>query len=373
MSGVDVIVIGGGLVGCAAALAMCKAGLVVTVIERDVCGRAASAVNFGGVRRQGRGDGQLHLAMRAHAVWPRLRDLVGTDGEYVRSGHLKLARSVADLDRLAAYAAHARSFGLALEIIDGAAFRRRFPEFGDAVVGGSLSPEDGQANPRLVAPAFASAAAAAGATILEQRAVADVTRAKDFFLVRLSDGTQIEAPYLVNSAGAGGADIAALLGDVVPLRRDYPTIGVTEPRAPTLSACLGIEGGGFYARQVARGNVIIGGGFGEGEGWTSRPGSDAMAQVARNAVAIVPALSSATVIRYWSGVEGYLPDKNGILGWSTTTPGLLHAFGFSGGGFQIAPAIGEVVGKLIATGQSPVPLDAFAPDRFSSPRLMEQR
>ena len=123
-----------------------------------VCGAAASGVNYGGVRVQGRSPEQLPLALRSRQIWQRLPGFIGIDGEYVPSGHLKLARSEADLASLRAYARRVEGLGLELQLIEGAEFRRRYPWLGASAIGASWCPGDGHANPRLVSPAFARAA-----------------------------------------------------------------------------------------------------------------------------------------------------------------------------------------------------------------------
>src|SRR5690606_5948639 len=363
---VEVAIIGGGLVGASAALALRHAGLPVALIERGRCGARASGANFGGVRRQGRPPEQLHLAQRAQRICSRLPELMGSGAEYLRSGHLKLARSRADLEKLAAYGEKVREFGLGLEIIEGAALRRRFPSLGDGIAGGSLCPDDGQANPRLVSPAFARAAAHAGAHLLENCAVENVdTRGADFLLTA-ADGRQIQAATVINAAGAWGAVVAGWFGDVLPMQVNYPTMLVTEPLTPLISVSLGVEGGGFYARQVVRGNVVMGGGYGTGlPGDRSRPGRAALAALGRTAPDILPALACAQVIRCWSGIEGYFPDKNPVIGFSPNTPGVLHAFGFSGGGFQIAPAVGEVLADMVTGRGGPEMAERFCPGRWA--------
>ncbi|MBO9352581.1 FAD-dependent oxidoreductase [Bordetella petrii] len=363
---VDVAIIGGGLVGASSALALRQAGVATALIERGRCGARASGVNFGGVRRQGRSPEQLYLAQRAHGIWARLPELIGTDAEYVRSGHLKLARSPADLEKLAAYREKVREFDLGLEIIEGAALRRRFPALGGSIAGGSLCPDDGQANPRLVSPAFARAAERAGAHLLEYCAVERVdTRGGDFLLTG-TDGRQIRAATVINASGAWGAVVAGWFGDTLPLQIKYPTMLVTEPLTPQIGVSLGVEGGGFYARQVARGNVVMGGGYGTGlPGDRSRPGREALAALGRTAPQVLPALAYASVIRCWSGIEGYFADKNPVIGFSRNTPRLLHAFGFSGGGFQIAPAVGEVLADMV-TGRGGLAMaERFCPGRWA--------
>ena len=89
----DVAIIGGGTAGCAAAVHLRHAGLSVILLERDRCGAAASGVNFGGVRQQGRHPAELPLARRSREIWSSINALLGEDTEFEATGHLKLARS----------------------------------------------------------------------------------------------------------------------------------------------------------------------------------------------------------------------------------------------------------------------------------------
>ena len=85
----------------------------------------------------------------------------------------------------------------------------------------------------------------------------------------------------------------------------------------------------------------------------------------RDACALLPGLRDALLIRTWSGVEGETPDSNPIIGFSNTTPRLVHAFGFSGGGFLLAPGVGEVLAELVTEGATSTPIEAFAIGRFT--------
>ncbi|MGY4306485.1 sarcosine oxidase subunit beta [Bradyrhizobium sp. USDA 4369] len=361
----DVAIIGGGLVGSSAALALRGMGLSVTLLDKGFCGAQASGVNYGGVRRQGRPPEQLPLSLRAHAIWPRLQQLIGIDGEFLRSGHLKLARSADDMASLERYAAKVAPFGLDLELVGHNQLRERFGVMGD-LIGGSFCPGDGHANPRLVAAAFAAAARRAGAEVLENTEVAGVSRTFEGFALEAGD-VAVTARSVVNSAGAWADRFAHAFNEPVPLERTYPSMIVTEPLDPFLSVNIGIEGGGIYARQVARGNVVVG-----GERATpldnpdySRPRSDGALTIMQRASELFGPLRHAQAIRFWSGTEGTMPDRNPVLGPSATTPGLIHAFGFSGAGFQIAPGVGEVLAELVRDGQTATPIAAFAITRFS--------
>ncbi|WP_341898396.1 FAD-dependent oxidoreductase [Ferrovibrio terrae] len=361
----DAAILGGGIVGASAALELARSGLSVVLLERGVCGAGASGVNYGGVRRQGRPPEQLPLSLRAHAIWARLRDHIGIDGEYTRSGHLKLARSETEMAALLAYRHRIAGLGLDLDILSGNMLHDRFPMLGKDVVGASYCTDDGHANPRLVSPAFAYAAAKAGAEVRERTEVTDVERDGSGFVLQ-AGGDEIRADYLLNCAGPGAGLATRAFGETVPLSSGYPCLGVTEPLPPLFAFNLGVEGGGFYARQVARGNVVFGGGKGYAlDDRSCRPDMKVLMQTLRAGTAVLPALRQTHVIRFWSGVEAYMPDRNPVLGPSATTPGLLHGFGFSGAGFQIGPAAGAVLADLVRDGRTATPIEAFSIQRFT--------
>jgi sarcosine oxidase, subunit beta len=368
----DVAILGGGIMGASAALALRRMDIRVTLLERDTCGSRSSGINYGGVRRAGRPVSQLPLSVRAHAIWSRLPEVIGIDGEYVRSGHLKLARSEADLACLESYREKTRDFGLGLRMLSRADVHARYPWLGEVVAGGSLCPEDGHANPRLVSPAFAIAAQKLGATIHERTRVDEVFRDGSEFVLR-SKELEVRAPVLLNCAGAWARSVAARFGDDVPMTSANPSMLVTEPMPPLITVNIGVEGGGFYARQVARGNCVIGGARGYPlDEERTRPGSAAIVTILRQGAEFIPALRTAWVIRTWSGTEGYLPDSLPVLGPSATTPGLFHAFGFCGAGFQIGPAVGEVLAELVRDGRSTTPIDAFSVSRFIASTTKEK-
>ena len=368
----DVAIVGGGIVGSSAALALRRMGLKVVLLERDLCGSRSSGVNYGGVRRQGRPLSQLPLAQRAHEIWGRLPELIGTDGEYVRSGHFKIARSAADMASLERYHAMSQGFDLDLELITGERLRELCPWLGAKAVGGSLCPEDGQANPRLVSPAFARAAERAGALVFERTPVDEVIGDRNGFTLRSRNSAantlEVHAPLLLNCAGAWAGQLAAQFGEPVPMRSGHPAMAVTEPVPHFMDWSLGVEGGGIYCRQVARGNLVLGGGSGLAlDVDRARSDREAISALADRAIELIPALRDAQLIRTWSGTEGYLPDREPVLGCSRTMPGLIHGFGFAGAGFQIGPAVGEVLAELAREGRSSTLIDAFGIERFAAP------
>jgi sarcosine oxidase subunit beta len=359
-------VIGGGGAGCSAALHLAKRGLRVVLLERGLVGSQASGVNHGGVRQQGRHPAELPLARRSREMWGRMKELIGTDAEFDPSGHLKLARSAKEEVELLRWNEMAVQHGLSPRMIGRNAIRAEHAYLGEQVVAGSLLDEDGSANPRLLAPALARAARDAGAELLENHAVGDMHHDGTRFVVA-ANGTGFAAPILLNCAGFWGGEVSKRFGEPVPVEPIHPNMLVTAPLPHFTSHNLGVVGGDVYLRQIARGNVIFGGGRGEhlDDETRTRPRVEPAFAAMEKAVALIPRLAGAMIIRSWTGTDGQMPDVLPVMGPSRTTPGLIHAFGFSGHGFMLGPAVGAVLSEIVLDGRTDVPLGAFDIGRFA--------
>ena len=93
----------------------------------------------------------------------------------------------------------------------------------------------------------------------------------------------------------------------------------------------------------------------------------------QRAAAVIPRLAGAMVIRSWSGIDGQMADGLPVIGASATTPGLFHAFGFSGHGFQLGPGTGAVLAGLVVDGRSPVDVTGFDIRRFGGQTAADPR
>jgi sarcosine oxidase subunit beta len=368
----NVIVLGGGLMGTASAYFLARRGARVTLIERNRIGTGATVASFGNIRRTGRHLSQLPLAHRSLRLWGEAENMLGRDVEFRATGHIRLIFDEDGLTDMRTYAEAALPWGLELEELGPREIRARFPGLGPDAVAASFSPHDGSGNPRLIAPAFAEAARRMGAEIIEGAEVEKIIHTGSGFLVASSKGT-FAAECLLNTAGAWGARIAAQFGEAVPLDARGPQMGVTEPLPHRILPVVGIwtrdKDHGAYLRQVERGNIVFGGAA-ERVAVEFDPGHAAadpmrLPMQLRAVARLLPAIAQATVIRTWSGCEGYVRDMLPVMGRSATTPGLFHAFGFSGHGFQLGPGVGDAMAELIMTDRCETPLDDFRVDRFA--------
>ncbi|MDE1169083.1 MAG: FAD-binding oxidoreductase [Pseudomonas sp.] len=369
----DVVIVGGGFMGAAAAFFLRQRGRSVILLERDQIGQYASGVNFGNVRRQGRYLCQLELANRSFNLWKRLPQLIDDDLEFLPSGHMRVCYDPAHIADLEAYAKAPEASELDLEVLTGKALHARFPFLGPEVTGGSYAPHDGHANPRLAAPAFARAAIRAGATVHEKTEVREVQKVGGDFHITTVDGRTFKAPKLLITAGAWGDKLSAQFGEPVPLDKNGPQMAVTEPVPYALKTVIGvytkIPEEVIYFRQIARGNIVIGGGYRTKPNMDTRrahvePRSilNQISQMRR----LIPGIAPLNIIRVWSGIESYTPDSLPIMGPSSQVDGLYYAFGFCGAGFQLGPGVGDVMAELISTGSTTTRIHDFDIGRFAA-------
>lgn len=370
----DVLVLGGGIVGAATAFFLRQAhGRSVTLLERELVGRQASGTNFGGVRRQGRTPQQMPVAHRALRTWARVRELLGEDLEFRPYGHLRVCYSQERADMMAEYARDIRQAGLELKLLTPQQLKQQLGIFSDEIVMGSLSPEDGHANPRIAGPAFARAARRLGVRLHEHTEVAHIERDGSGFLVSSADGRRWRGEQLVVCCGAWSGRISAQFGEPAPLEFRAPSMAVTEPlpyrSGPMVAVNSGLIDEVMYFRQIERGNIVIGGGrraevdLDKARAYVN---PDNILRQFRELRRFVPAFGRVQLIRVWSGVESYLPDGKPVMGASANVDGLYYAFGFCGEGFAIGPGVGEVMADLVANGRSDIDLSPYAISRFGA-------
>jgi sarcosine oxidase subunit beta len=372
MNRADVIIVGGGIMGASSAFFLRKRGVSVILLERGLIGQQASGVNFGNVRRQGRYLDQLPLANRSREIWLNLKGLIGEDAEFMLSGHLRVGYRPEHEERMAKYAQDSQPYGLGLQMISGRALRERFPFLGPEVTAGSYAPNDGHANPRLAAPAIGRAAVREGAQVVENTEIVNIEKDGEDFCVTAADGRVFRAPVALITAGAWANRISTSFGEPVPLQAKGPQMCVTEPVPYAIPPVIGVASEkmeeGIYFRQVARGNIVIGGCAREAVDLDKRrayvnPKNTLLqfTQLPR----VIPALNRLSIIRVWSGIESYLQDDQPIIGPSSRVPGLYYAFGFNGEGFQLGPGVGDVMAELIHTGATSTPIKQYYIARFS--------
>ena len=370
----DVLIVGGGLMGCSIALELQKKGKSVIILEKDVPGRHASGNNSGGVRAQGRDYREVPFALASRQLWNHHLESVKSDCGFYVSPRLRLAENEAEMLKLEERAAKLNKMGFKHEeLLDRDEVRKLSPNLAGHIVGGLICRTDGLANPMKTSKAYARAAQARGIQLVTHTRVTAAQSHGSGFSLQTSTGKTFSGEILINAAGAWAAKFAAMLGDEVAVFAEAPTMMVTD-RLPGLlrGTSLGLTGRLLGLMAAQNETIIVGGGYRspldlDKEEIYLDPFE--MTRAARLMSEIVPALAEAQMIRCWAAFEGSVKDKVPIIGESSRIPGFFHCCGFSAHGFQMVPIIGRLMAQLICSGETELSLHDFRPDRFEEAAL----
>lgn len=363
----DAIIIGAGIQGSSTALNLSLRKQRVLLLDKGYAGRGASGVNAGGVRRLYRAPEEVPLSIKSMELWYALDKQVCCDCGFKASGQVKIAENEADMRKLEERAALMHSLGYSHEeLIDAAELRRMVPLVAAHCVGALVSRGDGYAEPYLTTRAILSAALKNGSELRELTPVTALERSSGTWRVRCREGA-FETQAVVNCAGAWGDRIARMVGDVVPLKPEAPTMMVTARVPYFLDPVVGLVSRKLSFKQMPNGSLVIGGGHRselDMQSETTTINFKEQRISAQTVTALFPFLKNVPVVRCWAGIEGMLPDQLPIISSSPNAPGIFHAFGFSAHGFQLGPIVGKIMADLIEHGRCSLPIEPFRVDRF---------
>ena len=375
MASPDVVIIGGGISGTAAAYELARLGVPVTLVEQGTLASMASGWTLAGVRQSGRETPEIPRAMAAVERWGYLTEELGADVEYRRNGNLRLildedARSATE-ERIAAE----NALGLKVEYLpDNQAVRDVAPALAEWIPGASFCPTDGHANPTAAVGAFAAAAQRLGAKILTETPVLGIEVAGGKVQgVRTAAGI-ITADIVVVAAGIYTNSLTGPLGIPIPYELYRVSVIQTTPLPPHLDQVLGTSAADFAGRQQVDGRFRFTDG---GAHWPHTlddlaggyepimPTLQTIHQAITSAVSLVPALQAARVARVWGGLVDITPDEIPVIERSQEIDGLVMAAGFSGHGFCLGPVTGQILRDLVIEGETPYPIEPFRRGRFT--------
>jgi sarcosine oxidase subunit beta len=364
----DVVIIGGGVMGCAIAYNLAREGLKPVVIEKSDIGGEASGANGGGVRQSARNLKEMPLAIESIQIYGQLHEELGMDLEYVREGNLRLCTSEEELDTMRKSVENQKAANLELEMLDRKQVLSINPYIGDQVIGASFCPTDGHVNPFLVTYAFFQKAKSLGARIVTHEEVKNIRLQKNKVSAVITDKQTFETDLVVNAAGVAGRKVANMVGLDLPMRPVFSEAMITDPYPPLFKQMIGHAKGLFYGRQTVHGPFFWGGFVGT-EQFIHREGKPLFhfigPAISSMVIDFFPILKDVSVIRTWSGLIAQISDAIPVLGYTEEVPGFVFATGFSGHGFGLAPVIGRLIGELIMDCQTSIPISDFCFGRFS--------
>ena len=351
----DVIIIGAGSVGAPAACSMAGAGLRTLVIdELPSVGQGSNKRAIGGLRATHSDPAKIRVCLRSLQIFSTWEERFGDKIEWHKGGYAFVAYREDEEKGLKALLPFQKSHGLSIDWLDKKELLEAVPDLNpNGLIGGTLSPEDGNASPLLAGHAFFARARKLGAEFKFEEKVTGLVRAGGRVSGVRTDKGEYGAMAVINAAGGAGAEVARLAGIDVPVTPDSHEAAVTEPVArflgPMIVDIRPAEGSAnYYFYQHSTGQVIfcitpspsI-------WGQDVRETSSFLPMVARRMVDIIPRLRNLRVRRTWRGLYPMTPDGLPIVGDTKELPGFILAVGMCGQGFMLGPGLGELLTRLV--------------------------
>jgi sarcosine oxidase, subunit beta len=368
-SSASAVVIGGGVIGLSTAYHLARRGARdVVLLDKDALGSGSTSKAAGGVRAQFSDPVNVTLGARSLETFRDFASLFGQEIDLHQVGYLFLLSTPESVAAFEANVALQNDLGIPSRMIGVEEARRLSPLVStDGLLAAAYSPTDGHCTPESVVLGYASAARRAGATLLPHCAATGIdVRDGCIVGVRTEAGT-IRTDTVVCAAGAWSAEVGSWVGvdlPVTPLRRQ---ILVTEPVPgldPHTPFTIDFDTS-FYFHAEGRGLLLgmsdpdetPGFKLTRSDGWLPRLGE----AIERRA----PALAEIGIAGGWAGLYEMTPDHNALVGRAETVENFLYAAGFSGHGFLMGPAVGEVMRDLYLGEETFVDIGGLSAARFA--------
>lgn len=381
----DVIIVGGGIIGCSTAWQLSKLGKKVLIVERkDVASGSAGATDGVVGYHTKKPGAQLDLAVQSIEMFKTLNEELGMDIEYgLEAGGMQPVEDKEQWDMLAAMAEEQRKSGVDIHMISGEEARKIEPNLSPDIYGALYSPTGGKVNPMRMTIAFSRAAKKLGTEILSNTEVTGFLIEDGRAVGIQTTKGEFRAPAIVNACGSWAGKVAALAGLDLPIKPRKGQLAVTEPIGPYLTATVQCAlynvikfrpetikdqavlklGASLSIEQQEDGALIIGG-TREFVDYEEENTFEAIETMMKRAMRFFPALKDVSVVRFFSGFRPYTPDGMSLMGEVKTLPGFYMAAGHEGDGIALAPITGKLMAELIATGKTSYDISVFSPNRF---------
>lgn len=365
---VDVVVVGGGIVGISTAYHLAKEeSLRVLVLEKDLLVEGSTGLSVGGFRQQFSHPANIRLSQESLRQWRDLQEEEGKAPALHRVGYLFLARNRHTWADFLQGVEVQRGLGVAVETLTPEEIKKRWHFLRtDDIEGGTFGPEDGFADPYEVSMVMAARARRLGAVFEERIAVTGILEKGDELLGVTTTRGEIHCGCVVNAAGPWAGEVAAMAGlrlPVAPYRRQVFMTGACDLQPKPIPMIIDVESR-HYFRGEGMGILMGMSDLDEPSSFNTHTDPEFMEDVVERLLHRAPGLGSAEILRGWAGLYAITPDENPIIGPLGEKKGFWGAIGFSGHGFQHGPAAGKILSDLIRYGRTQWDISPFRYDRF---------
>lgn len=363
-----VLIVGGGVIGCAIAYYLRKSGIEVTVVDRGEIGAEASSAAAGLLAPLGSLSGPgpfADLLLASFALFPtlvpELEAISSIHMEYEQTGALRVVRDTKNIPNLRKRMKAWQPLGLHMDWLTGDEARQREPLLSPEVCAAIYAPEESQIGASQVVKAFALAASKQGATLYSHREITGIQQHDArVTAVYTSQGETISCNHLVIAAGAWAARCSEWLHISLPVTPQRGQILTLRQPSPPLRHI--IFGEAAYLAPKSGGTVIVGA-TREEVGFDKQLTAGGVAWLLTTAIRLIPVFETSALDRIWTGLRPKTRDNLPILGPAPNWENVTLAVGHGSVGIMLSPITGKTIAELVQTGKTPGLILPFSVDR----------
>jgi sarcosine oxidase subunit beta len=345
-----VVVIGGGVMGLSTAYHLARAGVSdVVLVEKDELGSGSTCKAAGGVRAQFSDAVNIELGARSLRTFETFEATFDQEIDLHQVGYLFLLDNPEQVETFERNVALQNELGVPSRLIEVAEAKALSPLIStEGLLAAAYSPTDGHCTPESVVNGYARAARRAGARLVRNCAVTAIESSGGVLTRVVTDQGAIATDTVICTAGAWSRDLAAMVGvdlPVEPLRRQILT---TEP-VPGLASGTPFTidfTTSFYFHGEGQGLLLGMSDPHETAGFKLTRSDEWLAGLGDAVARRAPSISDVGLTAGWAGLYEMTPDHNALVGEADGISRFLYATGFSGHGFLMGPAVGEVMRDL---------------------------
>jgi glycine/D-amino acid oxidase-like deaminating enzyme len=395
----DVVVIGGGIIGCSTAYYLARNGIRVVLCEKGEIAGEQSSRNWGFIRKQGRDPAELPLMIHSMALWHELNTELEDDIGFYEGGTLYLSDNEQRYQGNLAWLEHGKAYDLDTKFLSLSELGELIPGIRGQTRGALYTPSDARAEPAQATQSIASKAQTYGATVLSQCAVRGIDIEAGSVAGVITEHGRIRSPAVVCAGGAWSSYFCRHLDLVFPQLKVVSSVMSTAPAPLVTQASIWQTGLGIRRRMDKGYNVATAGSpscqitpdcfrffrefvhayshskekvslkFGERfftelrwpQNWSFEeitpfeiertlnpdPDKKLLDKAYRQLGCTFPDLKGIEITRRWAGMIDVTPDELPVISAVETIPGLTISTGYSGHGFGIGPGAGNVTADLV--------------------------
>lgn len=368
----EVVIIGGGVIGCAIAYELAKRGVKdIVVLEKSYISSGSTGRCGAGVRQQWGLEMNCRLAKGSVDIFENLSDELEYDIEFRQGGYLILAHTEAQVAQFEKNLKLQNSLGIPSRFVSREEAKEICPPINtETFIRATYCPTDGHANPFKTNFAYARAAEKKGVKVFRYTEVIGIDGdGSGISGVRTNRGN-ISTKKVVNASGPWSREVAQMVGIDLPTYPERHQILITEPIERLFDTMVISFQIGIYLQQVPHGSVIMGIGEKEPPSHNISATWQWLEYMTDNVLRIIPIFRDLRVVRQWAGSYERSPDAAPILGEHPEIEGFYNAVGFSGHGFMIAPMTAVCMAELMTGGKPPVDITPLSVERYSTGKII---